>query len=112
MIKEGDIIEATVTGITDYGFFITTDNNYTGLCHISEIANSYVSDITKYVNISDIIYVYVIEVNGKHLKVSIKDINYKGLTNSGISETRRGFLPLKNMLPIWIQEKMQEYKKS
>ena len=28
-----------------------------------------------------------------------------------IVESRKGFLPLKNMLPIWIDEKMKEYEK-
>ena len=44
-IKNGDIIKCTVTGITDYGIFIKSENDYTGLCHISEISNYYVKDI-------------------------------------------------------------------
>lgn len=46
------------------------------------------------------------------MKLSIKNINYKTVNVPGtIEESRRGFLPLKENLDKWIEEKMQEYTK-
>ena len=41
----GDIIEVTVTGIENYGIFVSVNDEYTGLIHISEIDNNFVKDI-------------------------------------------------------------------
>jgi predicted RNA-binding protein with RPS1 domain len=45
------------------------------------------------------------------MKLSIKDIYYKTENDGKIVESRKGFLPLKKMLPIWIKEKIKEYEK-
>lgn len=111
--KVGSIICAKVTGITNYGFFATVNDNYTGLCHISEISNDFVEDVHNFVHEGEIIYAQVLEVDNdiKHLKLSIKNIYYKTEEDGKhIVESRKGFLPLKKMLPIWIKNKMTEYK--
>ena len=113
-IKCGDIIKCKVTGITDYGFFVVCENDYTGLCHISEVSNDFVKSIHDFVHIGEIIYAQVLDINrkNKQIKLSIKDIYYKTEEDgSRIVESRKGFLPLKEMLPIWIEEKIEKYKK-
>lgn len=112
-MKVGNIVLVKVTGIADYGFFIEKDG-YTGLCHISEVSNNFVEDVSKFVSVGEEIYVLILDVNevSKHLKVSIKDIYYINYEDKNrIKETRKGFLPLKEMLPIWIDEKIREYEK-
>ena len=112
-MKVGDIVLVKVTGIADYGFFIEKDG-YTGLCHISEVSNNFVEDVSKFVSVGEEIYVLILDVDdvSKHLKVSIKDIYYINYDDKNrIKETRKGFLPLKEMLPIWIDEKIREYEK-
>jgi general stress protein 13 len=112
-MKVGDIVLVKVTGIADYGFFIEKDG-YTGLCHISEVSNNFVEDVSKFVSVGEEIYVLILDVNEvrKHLRVSIKDIYYINYDDKNrIKETRKGFLPLKEMLPIWIDEKIREYEK-
>ena len=105
MLNVGDIVLAKVTGISDFGFFVSI-GEFTGLCHISEISNSFVEDIKKFVAIGD-----DIDEESKKVKVSIKDIYYLSHDDENrIKETRRGFLPLKEMLPIWIKEKIMEYE--
>lgn len=111
--KSGDIIKCYVTGIEKYGIFVNVDMYYNGLIHISEISESFVRDINDYVKMGETIYCRVLEVdeNNGQLKLSIKDINYKSNNeNDVIKETRRGFLPLKENLDRWIQEKLEEYK--
>lgn len=113
MLNVGDIVLAKVTGISDFGFFVSV-GEYSGLCHISEVSNDFVDDIGKFVAIGDEVYVLILDIDEEErkLKVSIKDIYYLSCDDENkIVETRRGFLPLKDMLPVWIKEKMNEYEK-
>lgn len=111
--KVEDIIETKVTGITEYGIFVSIDENYSGLIHISEISNDFVSDINDYVKMEEIIYCQILEIEekNKHMKLSIKNINYKSTCDdNSIKESRLGFLPLKNQLQKWMDEKIIEYE--
>lgn len=92
-MKVGDIVLVKVTGIVDYGFFIEKDG-YTGLCHISEVSNNFVEDVSKFVSVGEEIYVLILDVNEvrKHLRVSIKDIYYINYDDKNrIKETRKDF---------------------
>ena len=110
--KEGDIIECLVTGISSYGFFAKVNDEYSGLCHISEISYDFIPDINEFVHVNEIIYAQVMGVDevNKKLKLSIKDIYYKTEDDGRIIESRKGFSPLKKMLPQWIEKKLKEYK--
>ena len=44
----GDILEGKVKSITNFGAFVTLPENRTGMVHISEVANTYVSDIRQH----------------------------------------------------------------
>ncbi|MGE5455963.1 MAG: CvfD/Ygs/GSP13 family RNA-binding post-transcriptional regulator [Ignavibacteriales bacterium] len=114
--KKGKIVKAAVTGIENYGIFVSLDEYYSGLIHISEISHGYVKDITDFVNIGDIIDVEVLDVDEElcQLKLSIKNINYKRNNNNikrkVIKETSLGFKTLAYKLPIWIDENLQKIK--
>lgn len=110
--KVGDLVECKVTGISEYGFFVKIDEDYSGLCHISEMSYDFVPDINTFVHIDEIIYAQIIEIDNKNkqMKLSIKDIYYKTEDDGRIVESRKGFSTLKNMLPIWVNEKLEEYK--
>lgn len=110
--KEGDIIKAQVSGITKYGIFVHVDSSYNGLIHISEVSNDFVGNINDYVEMGEVIYCQVLEVDEikLQLKLSIKNINYKTTIGPDeIEESRLGFLPLKNKLEEWIEDKVKEY---
>mgnify|MGYP005774564595 CR=1 FL=1 len=115
--KKGKIVEGIVTGVTAYGIFVSFDEYYTGLIHISEISNKFVSNIHDYVDIGDTINVKVIDVNEKegHLNLSIKGINYKKNSikkRNKIIETKNGFNTLLHKLPIWIDEGLKKIEKN
>ena len=40
----GDIIKVTVTSIENYGIFVTIDEEYNGMIHISEMSDNFVSN--------------------------------------------------------------------
>jgi len=112
-IKEGKIIKGTVTGITSYGVFVSCDEYYTGLIHISELSNDFVKDITDYVKIGDVIKAQVLDVDDKlgHLRLSVKNINHKSSNKSRkkkIKETPLGFKTLEYNLPIWIEKELNK----
>lgn len=69
----GEIFEGKVTGITKFGAFISMPDGNNGLVHISEIANTYVSDVHDYVSEGQIVKVKVIGISeaGK-INLSIK----------------------------------------
>ena len=77
--KNGEIVTGCVTGIEKYGIFVSLDNYYSGLVHISEISDSFVRNINDYVNIGETINVKILDVdeNDFHLKLSIKNIDYR-----------------------------------
>ena len=111
--EKGKIVKGTVTGIESYGVFLSFDEYYSGLIHISEISHGFVRDITDYVNIGDTIYVKILEVDEElsHLKLSIKDIPYKNGKHKPrrkIQETSLGFSTLARQLPIWIEENLKK----
>ena len=112
-LKAKDIIKVTVTGVQKYGAFVNTeDNNYDGLIHISEISYGFVKNVNDYLKIGDKIYAEIVEIDEKdnHLKLSIKDIDYKkdGSRLKRMAETKNGFTPLKDNLDKWINQKIKE----
>ena len=115
-IKKGRIIRGTVSGIESYGVFVSCDDYYTGLIHISEISHGFVKNITDFVKIGDLIFVEILDVDEEsgHLKLSIKNIEYKkniAVKRKKIKETSLGFKTLEYRLPIWIDESLKKIKK-
>lgn len=110
--KVGKIVTGCVTGIEKYGIFVSLDDYYSGLIHISEISDSFVKNINDYVNLGETIKVKVLEVddNEFHVKLSIKNFNYR-ISNKKrrkIVETEHGFETLKINLDKWIENKKNE----
>jgi len=105
--KVGSIVFGTVTGIENYGVFVNLDDYYTGLIHISEISHGFVKDVNDFVSLGDTIRVKVIDVDDDtcHVKLSIKDINYKRLApkRMKIEEVGSGFGILSDNLQKWIE---------
>jgi predicted RNA-binding protein with RPS1 domain len=111
--KVGKIVKGNITGVEKYGIFVNLDNFYSGLIHISEMSNDFVKNPNDYGEVGETIYVKILEVdeNTNHLKLSIKDIDYRinnKAKKSKIKETGDGFSPLKEKLDFWIEEKLSE----
>lgn len=114
-IKKGRVIRGTVSGIESYGVFVSCDDYYTGLIHISEMSHGFVKNINDYVKIGDLIFVEVLDVDEElgHLKLSIKNIEYKknvAIKRKKIKETPLGFKTLEYKLPFWIEESLKKQK--
>lgn len=113
--KKGKIVKGTVTCIEPYGAFMSFDEYYTGLIHISEISKGFVKDIHDFIEVGDHIYVEILDVDQEeyHLKLSIKNINYRINGKSRkhkIIETEHGFNTLAQKLPKWIEKELKKTK--
>ena len=68
----GAILEGKVKSITNFGAFISIPENKTGLVHISEVSNSYVSDIRQHLTEGQEVKVMVISAEPGKINLSIK----------------------------------------
>ena len=73
----GAIFDGKVKTITNFGAFITLPENKTGLVHISEVANTFVSDIRQHLTEGQDVKVMVIAVDGNKINLSIKRLEAK-----------------------------------
>ena len=110
--KKDDIVTGKVTGIEGYGVFLSFDNGYTGLIHISEISKSFVRNVNDFVELNEEIKARVIDIdeNNKKLKLSLIGVDYRKnhKNRQGIIETNKGFSTLRNCLDDWILSKIDK----
>jgi len=70
----GMIVTGKVTGIKKFGAFVTLEDRRSGLVHISEVANTYVEDISVHLQ------------EGQEVKVKIIGIDENGRINLSIKK--------------------------
>ncbi len=75
MVEVGAILEGKVTGLTNFGAFVTLPDNVTGMVHISEVSTSFVSDIHDFLQ------------EGQTVKVKVLDVTPQGKVSLSIKKT-------------------------
>ena len=73
----GAVVEGKVKSITNFGAFISLPDNKTGMVHISEVANAYVSDIRQHLTEGQDVKVMVIGMENGKINLSIKRLEPK-----------------------------------
>ena len=73
----GAILEGKVKTITNFGAFVALPENKTGMVHISEVANAYVSDIRQHLTEGQDVKVVVIGNENGKINLSIKRLEPK-----------------------------------
>lgn len=68
----GSILEGKVANIVKYGAFVTLPDGRSGLVHISEIANTFVSDVHDFLQEGDAVKVKVLSLENGRINLSIK----------------------------------------
>ncbi len=71
----GSVIEGKVSGLTNFGAFITLPGGATGMVHISEVSNTYVKDIRDYLS------------DGQDVKVKVLSVSPEGKISLSIKQT-------------------------
>ncbi len=74
MVEIGAILEGKVTGLTNFGAFVSLPDNKTGMVHISEVSSSYVNDIHEHLK------------EGQQVKVKVIDITPEGKISLSIKK--------------------------
>jgi len=92
----GAVLEGKVKSITNFGAFVSLPDNKTGMVHISEVANAYVSDIRQHLTEGQDVKVMVIGNENGKINLSIKRLEPKregggrsDFRNSGNAGSRR-----------------------
>ena len=73
----GTVLEGKVKSITNFGAFVALPENKTGMVHISEVANAYVSDIRQHLTEGQDVKVVVIGTENGKINLSIKRLEPK-----------------------------------
>ena len=73
----GEILEGKIKSITNFGAFVSLPGNRTGMVHISEVANAYVSDIRQHLTEGQDVKVVVIGNENGKINLSIKRLEPK-----------------------------------
>ena len=73
----GTVLEGKIKTITNFGAFVTLPENKTGMVHISEVANAYVSDIRAHLTEGPDEKVVVIGNENGKVNLSIKRLEPK-----------------------------------
>ena len=73
----GAVLEGKIKSITNFGAFVALPENKTGMVHISEVANAYVSDIRQHLTEGQEVKVVVIGTENGKVNLSIKRLEPK-----------------------------------
>ena len=91
----GAILEGKVKTITNFGAFVALPENKTGMIHISEVANTYVSDIRQHLTEGQDVKVVVIGLENGKVNLSIKRLEAKPARESA-PRANRGPAPVQS----------------
>ena len=70
-LKEGMVLEGTVSNVAQFGAFVDLGVHQDGLVHVSQLSNKFVNDAREVVKTGDIVKVKVIEVDLARQRISL-----------------------------------------
>ena len=87
----GSVLDGKVTGITKFGAFVALPEGRSGLVHISEIAYTYVNEVSDYLQEGQEVKVKVIGIDqANRINLSIKKVNDPPPRQGGGGQGGRG----------------------
>jgi small subunit ribosomal protein S1 len=69
--KQGEVVEGTVTKLTNFGAFIELEEGIEGLVHVSEIADRHVKDPADELKVGDQLKVKILKIDADSHKISL-----------------------------------------
>lgn len=94
------IVEGKVSGITKFGAFVDLPDGVTGMVHISEVSQSYVSDIKDFLKVGDTIKAKVISNDKGKIALSIKQTQPKPARKPAKPQKSKPQKPYKPAPPV------------
>lgn len=73
-LKPGDMLQALVLSVTDFGVFAELGPECNGLIHISRLSNKFLEDPHQYVQAGDLMNVWVVNIDEKKKRVALSAI--------------------------------------
>ncbi|MFN7878286.1 MAG: S1 RNA-binding domain-containing protein [Pirellula sp.] len=73
-LKPGDMLQALVLSVTDFGVFVELGPECNGLIHISRLSNKFLEDPHQYVQAGDLMNVWVVNIDEKKKRVALSAI--------------------------------------
>ena len=70
-LKEGMVLEGTVSNVAAFGAFVDLGVHQDGLVHVSQLAHKFVNDAREVVKTGDIVKVQVLEVDAARKRISL-----------------------------------------
>ena len=70
-LKEGMVLEGTVSNVAQFGAFVDLGVHQDGLVHVSQLAHKFVNDAREVVKTGDIVKVQVLEVDVARKRISL-----------------------------------------
>ena len=109
-IEIGSEVEGKVTGITNYGAFIDLGGGAVGLVHISQIADSFVTDIKQHLKVGDVVKVKVMAATRENkYDLSIKQV---GKANLPVFYRKQASGPKEKPIPGSFEDKITQFLKN
>ncbi len=75
-LREGQLLPGIVNNITNFGCFVDIGIKESGLVHVSNLSNTFVSDVSSVVNLHQQVIVKVLEVDVARKRIQLS-LNYK-----------------------------------
>ena len=106
----GSVFDGKVTGITKFGAFVALPENKTGMVHISEVAHTYVADISEHLSEGQEVRVKVIGIdeNGR-VNLSIKQTTTPPAKREVKREAPRKPAPVKESAPLTFEDRLRQF---
>jgi len=112
-VSVGEIVEGTVTGITNFGAFIQLPEGKSGLVHISEVSHDYVEKVSDYLKKDEKIKVKVLSISadGK-ISLSIRQAKPKTSKPAEIdwvkSDDKHRNMSFEDMLNMYLKDSTEK----
>jgi S1 RNA binding domain protein len=108
----GSVVEGKVVTITKFGAFVQLPDGNTGLVHISEVADHYVTNINDYLKENQVVKVKIISVDEKgKYSLSIKKAGTDRTNRSQLKSPPENIDWSQNSDNLSFEERMLKYKK-
>lgn len=104
----GSVLEGKVKTITKFGAFVVLPNNSTGMVHISEVANTYVSDIHDHLQEGQTVRVKVISIDAAG-KISLSVKRAAETPRPSAPKPRAEAAAPKAKAPLTFEEKLKQF---
>ncbi len=123
-LEVGQVVNGKIIKITKFGAFVELESKINGLVHISEISNSFVSDISNFFKIGDDVKVKILNINDGKINLSIKQVNdmvaQKNINKTKVIKTSKPNLKepaiydnlIKKKANLTFEEMLNKFKKN